>query len=161
MAFDAFMKIEGVDGESSDEAHDKWIEVLSYSHGVSQPVSSASATGGRTGGRADFQDFNIVKTVDAATPELNIKCAKGEHIPKMEMELCLASGDKHTFMKYTLEDVIVSSISPGGSAGGDKPMENVTFAYGKIKWEYTPIDQTGAPGATTDRTWNLETNKQD
>lgn len=161
MAFDAFLKIEGVDGESSDDAHDKWIEVLSYSHGVSQPASSASATGGRTGGRADFQDFNIVKTVDAATPELNIKCAKGEHIPKVEMELCLASGDKHTFMKYTLEDVIVSAVMPGGSAGGDKPMENVSFAYGKIKWEYTPIDQTGSPGATTDRTWNLETNKQD
>jgi type VI secretion system secreted protein Hcp len=50
---------------------------------------------------------------------------------------------------------------PGGSAGGDKPMENISFAYGKIKWEYTPIDQTGSPGATTDRTWNLETNRQD
>ena len=73
MAVDMFMKVEGVDGESTDDAHDKWIEILSYSHGVSQPVSGVSATGGRTGGRADFQDFTIVKTIDNATPDLTIK----------------------------------------------------------------------------------------
>jgi type VI secretion system secreted protein Hcp len=162
MSADMFLKIDGVDGESTDDAHDKWIEVQSYSLGVSQPVSGVSATGGRTGGRADFQDLAIVKTIDNATPDLNIKCAKGEHIPKVELELCLATGDKHTFMKYTLEDCIVTSISPGGSAGGEtKPLENVSFAYGKIKWEYTPIDHTGAPGSATDRAWNLEKNIQE
>lgn len=162
MAVDMFLKIEGLDGESTDEAHDKWIEVLSFSHGVSQPVSGASATGGRTGGRADFMDMGVVKTIDNASPDLNIKCAKGEHIPKVELELCLASGEKHTFMKYTLEDCVITSVAPGGSAGGEsKPLENLTIAYGKIKWEYTPIDHTGSPGSPTDRTWNLETNKQD
>ncbi|WP_089730062.1 Hcp family type VI secretion system effector [Candidatus Thiosymbion oneisti] len=162
MAVDMFAKIEGIDGESTDDAHDKWIEVLSFNHGVSQPVSGASGTGGRTGGRADFQDFSIVKTIDNATPDLCIKCAKGEHIPKVEIELCLATGDKHTFMKYILEDVIVSSIAPGGTKEDEtKPLENVSLAYGKIKWEYTPIDHTGKPGSATDRTWNLETNKQE
>lgn len=162
MSVDMFMKVEGVDGESSDDAHDKWIELLSYNHGVSQPASGVSATGGRTGGRADFQDFSVIKTIDNATPDLSIKCAKGEHVPKVEVELCLASGDKHTFMKYTMEDCIVTSVSPGGGSEGEsKPTEAVTFAYGKIKWEYTPIDHTGAPGSTTDRTWNLETNVQE
>lgn len=161
MAVDMFLKIEGIDGESSDDKHQKWIEILSYSHGVSQPVSGVSATGGRTGGRADFQNMSISKTIDNATPDLNIKCAKGEHIPKVELELCLASGEKHTFMKYTLEDCIVTSVQPGGSAGAEvKPLESVSFAYGKIKWEYTPIDHTGKPGSATDRTWDLEANKQ-
>jgi len=162
MAVDMFLKIEGIDGESTDAAHEKWIEVVSYSLGVAQPVSGVSATGGRTGGRADFQDLSIVKTIDNATPDLNIYCAKGQHIPKIELELCLATGDKHTFMKYEIEDCIVTSIAPGGAKDDEiKPTEAVTFAYGKIKWEYTPIDHTGAPGASTDRTWNLETNKQD
>lgn len=161
MAFDAFLKIEGIDGESTDDKHQKWIEILSYAHGVTQPVSGVSATGGRTGGRADFADFSLTKTVDNATPDLNIYCAKGQHIPKVELELCLATGDKHTFLKYTLEDVIISSVSPSGASGGsDKPMEALSFAYGKIKWEYTPIDHTGKAGSTTGRTWNLETNKQ-
>jgi type VI secretion system secreted protein Hcp len=162
MAVDMFMKIDGVDGESSDDAHDKWIEILSYSHGVKQPVSGASATGGRTGGRADFKDLEVEKTIDNSTCDLNIKCAKGEHIPKIELELCLATGDKHCFMKYELEDCIVTSITPGGSKTDEiKPTEKVTFAYGKIKWEYTPIDHAGAPGSSTDRTWSLEKNVQE
>lgn len=163
MAFDAFLKIEGIDGESTDDIHQQWIEIQSYHHGVNQPLSGTSGTGGRSGGRADFSEFTVLKTLDQATPDLNIYCASGKHIPKIEVELCLASGDKHTFMKYTMEDVVVSSVSPGGSAesGDVRPTEEVAFAYGKLKWEYTPIDQTGAPGAAVDRTWNLETNKQE
>lgn len=160
MAVDMFLKIEGIDGESTDDKHDKWIEIDSYSHGVSQPVSGASRTGGRTGGRADFQDFTVVKTVDAATPDLHMHCCNGKHIPKIEIECCLATEDKHVFMKYEMEDVIISSISAGGNTHDVRPSETVSFAYGKIKWEYTPIDQTGAAGAATDRTWDLEKNKQ-
>lgn len=163
MAFDAFLKIEGIDGESTDDLHAKWIEVQSFHHGVNQPMSGASSTGGRTGGRADFSEFSIVKTIDQATPDLNIYCASGKHIPKIEVELCLASGDKLPFMKYVLEDVVVSAVSPGGSSesGDIRPSEEVSFAYGKCKWEYTSIDQTGAVGDTVDRTWNLELNKQE
>ncbi|MEW8507096.1 MAG: type VI secretion system tube protein Hcp [Candidatus Thiodiazotropha sp.] len=161
MAVDMFMKIDGIDGESTDDQHSKWIELLSYSHGVSQPVSGASGTGGRTGGRADFSAFTAVKTIDNGTPDLNIKCAKGEHIPKVEVHLCEAAGDKHIFMKYTLEDVIVQSVIPSGSAGDEiKPVETVDFAYGKIKWEYISLDHKGKPGAGTDRTWDLEKNVQ-
>jgi type VI secretion system secreted protein Hcp len=157
-----FLKVEGVDGESTDADHDKWIQVLSYSHGVSQSATGISGTGGQTGGVADFQDLSIVKVLDTSTPDLNIKCAKGEHIPKIELEICLATGDKHTFMKYTIEDCVVTSVSPGGDSEGEvRPLETVTFAYDKLKWEYTPIDNTGAPGSTTDRTWNLATNAQE
>lgn len=162
MAIDMFCKIDGIDGESTDDKHKNWIEILSYSWTVSQPVSMASGTGGRTGGRADFQDFNITKILDKASPNLALYCANGKHIPKIEMQLCLATGEKHTFMKYTLEDVVVSSVSPGGAAGAGetRPLESVTFNYGKIEWEYTPIDQTGKKGAAVKQGWDLEANKQ-
>ena len=163
MAVDMFMKIEGIPGESTDEAHAEWMELLSFNIGVSQPVSGTSGTGGRTGGRADFQDFTITKTIDMGSPDLAIYCASGKHIPSIEIELCLATEDKHTFMKYEMTDVIVSSVNNDGSSVGDevRPTEVVTFAYGKLMWEYTPIDQTGAAGAASTRTWNLETNKQE
>ena len=162
MAVDMFLKIDGIDGESTDDKHKKWIEVLDFNHSVTQPVSAASASGGRTGGRADFADLIVNKTIDKATPSLYFHCSNGKHIPKIELEFCLATEEKHTFMKYTLEDVIVSSISPSGSsaADGSKPVEEVAFAYGKITWEYTPIDHTGKPGATERKAWDLEANKQ-
>lgn len=160
MAFDAFVKVAGIPGESTDAKHKECIEILSYSHGLSQSVSAASGTGGRTAQRVDIQDFSIVKTLDKASPLLALHCCNGQHIPKVEVMLCLASGDKHPYMKYTMENVVVSGVRPGGSTqGGDsKPLEEVTFNFGKIKWEYTPIDDSGKPGGAVVGGWDLTTN---
>ena len=58
MAFDAFLKIDGIPGESSDDKHKDWIEILSYSHGVSQSGSGSRSSGGaRSAERCDHQDF--------------------------------------------------------------------------------------------------------
>ena len=58
--FDAFLKINGIVGESSDEAHKVWIEILGFSWGVSQPMGGASGHGGgRSTGRACFQKLRV------------------------------------------------------------------------------------------------------
>ena len=161
MAVAMYLKVEGVDGENTTQGHEQWIEVIRYKHGLKQPVSGVSATGGRTGGRADFEKLEIVKTIDQATPDLNLKCAKGEPIPKVELEICQAAGEKHTCMKYTIEDCIVASVEPGGSKSDEvKPLETVSFSYGKITWAYTPVDHQGNKGATTERVWSLEEDAQ-
>lgn len=162
MAFDAFLKIEGIPGESTDDKHKEWIELLSYSHGLSQPASAASATGGRTAERVNVEDLSVVKVLDKATPLLHLACCDGRHIPKVEMELCEAGGDKHAYMKYVLEDVIVSGVRPGGSAesGDTKPMEEVSLNFGKISWEYTPLGHAGEPGSPQRTGWSLEENRK-
>ena len=132
MAFDAFIKIEGIPGESTDDAHADWIEVLSYSCGVSQPASgSASSGGGASAERADFQDFSIVKALDKASPKLALACADGTHIGEIILELCRAGGDKVKYMEYKLGDAIVSSVRPGGSAqGGNRRTSTASSAKG-------------------------------
>lgn len=163
MAFDSFMKIDGIPGESTDDKHKDWIEVLSYSSGVSQPASgSASSGGGRSAERANFQSFSIVHTLDKASPKLALFCARGEHIKEITLELCRASGDKVKYMEYKLNDAIVSSVIPGGSSqGGDPlPVEAVTFNYGKITWTYTETDHaTGKPKGDVITGWDLTANK--
>lgn len=163
MAFDAFLKINGVPGESTDDKHKDWIEILSYSCGVSQSSSgSASSGGGRSAERADFADFSIVKALDKASPKLALFCANGNHIDEIKVELCRATGDKQKYMEYVLSDVIVSSARPGGSSQGGEalPLEEVSFNYGKIKWLYTETDhKTGKPKGDVESNWDLTANK--
>ena len=53
MAFDAFMHIDVIQGESSDERHAGWIEIKNFSLGVGQRVSrTASSAGGASAERA-------------------------------------------------------------------------------------------------------------
>jgi type VI secretion system secreted protein Hcp len=160
MPGDAFLKIEGIPGESTDEKHKDQIEILSYSHGVSQMASASESTaGGKTTGRCDHQDFSIVKELDKASPLLNLFCCKGEHIKKMTLELCAATGDKSPYMRYEFENLIISSISIGGGGGGI-PTESVTFNYNKINWIYVDTDhETGKKKGEVKKWWDLATNK--
>jgi type VI secretion system secreted protein Hcp len=160
MAFDAFLKIEGIPGESTDDKHKDWIEVLSFSNGISQPASAtASSAGGATAERANFQDFTISKLLDKASPKLMLACADGTHIKEVKMEICRAGGDKVKYMELKLSNCIVSSVSVGG--GGGEPTETTSFNFGKIEWIYTQQKRAdGSGGGQVAAGWNLETNKK-
>jgi type VI secretion system secreted protein Hcp len=161
MAFDVFLKIGTIPGESTDSKHADWIEISSFSNGVSQSSSgSRSDAGAASGGRADFADFTLTKNVDKASPKLMLSCAKGEHIALITIELCRATGDKTKYLEYKLSDVIVSSVSVGGSAAGDLPTENVSLNFGKIETTYFATDhKTGAAKGQVAANWDLTTNK--
>jgi len=163
MAFDCFLKIGTIPGECTDDKHKEWIEILSFSHGLSQPGSGSVSSGGaRSAERCDHQDFSVVKTLDKASPKLALACCNGEHIASIKMELCRATGDKSKYMEFDLSDVIVSSARPGGSAEGGEalPLEEVSFNYGKIEWIYTETDhKTGKPKGDVKAHWDLVTNK--
>jgi type VI secretion system Hcp family effector len=160
MPADAFLKIDGIPGESTDSKHKDQIEVLSYSHGVSQMgTASDSTAGAKSSGRCDHQDFSIVKELDKASPELNLQCCKGTHIKEMTLELCSATGDKSPYMRYKFEGLIISSISIGGGGGGI-PTESVTFNYSKINWIYVDTDhETGKKKGEVKKWWSLEKNE--
>lgn len=160
MPADVFLQIDGIPGESTDEKHKNWIEILSYSHGVDQSGAGSRSSGGAaTSGRCNHQDFSVVKTLDKASPELNLYCCNGKHIKKMTLQLCRATGDKQPYMDYLFEDVIISSVSIGGGGGGI-PTESVTFNYGKLNWVYVETDhETGKKKGQVKKWWDLIANK--
>jgi len=148
-----------IKGESTDSDHVEWVELSSFGWGVSQPVSQSSGTGGRVAGGCQFSDFTCTKTVDNASADIMKFCAAGTHIPMVTIDVVESTGQKHTFIKYELEDVIISGSSPSGGGGGDKPMESLTLNYGKFRQTYTPLDHQGNPGTPITRGWDLETNQ--
>ena len=164
MAVDMFIQIEGIKGDSTDSKHKEWIEVLSFEHSIAQATGGAhSAQGTHAGGRADFSDFSITKRLDSASPVLAKYCSDGKPIPKITFELCRAMGDKTCFMRYTLEETIVSSYRPAGHSQGDDavPLESIGLHFGVIKYEYTPTDAKGGgkSGAAIKSGWSTFENK--
>ena len=158
--FDAYLKIEGVPGECTTAGFEGQIEILSYSHGVSQSASmSASTAGGATTGRCSHADFNVAKELDKASAILAQKCSDGSHIPTVTLTLTRAGGSERVpYMEYKLTRCIISSISIGGGKESF-PNESVNFNYGKIEWTYTQQKQAdGSGGGKTTGSWNLQTN---
>jgi len=163
MPFDAFLKIDGVDGESTDAKHKGEIEILSFHWGVSQAITgTVSSAGTFSGQRADLTALSVVKQLDKASPKLAQACAAGDHMKSATLTLCRAGGDKQPYMKYKLSDVLLESVRTGGASGGEGgvPTEEVGLRYGKIEFEYTVIGTDGKPAGTVPGGWNLKENKK-
>lgn len=161
MAFDGYLQIEGIGGDSTDDAHSEWIEIDGFEHAVSQATGGkASGQGGHAGGRADHGDFIVHKRLDSSSPALFLYCCKGQSIGEVVVELCRAVGDKTTFMKYTFQNVIVSKVNPKGEAQGEDliPAEEVHFRYSNVMLEYTPTSTDGSTGASIQAGWSTQTN---
>lgn len=164
MSFDAFMQIQGIKGDSTDSAHAEWIEIQAFNHSVRQATGGAtSAQGTHSGGRADHNDFSIVKRLDSASPALFLHCCSAKPIPEIVIEMCRAMGEKTVFMKYTMKDSIVSGVRPSGSTEGEDliPLEEVSFRYAEIHLEYTPTDPRsgGKTGPGIQAAWSTLENK--
>jgi len=64
MAFDAFIKVDGIPGEALDENYREWIEVTGYNFGAHQSTSAtASSAGGASSGRTTMTTFTFTKTI--------------------------------------------------------------------------------------------------
>ncbi|MDR1227888.1 MAG: type VI secretion system tube protein Hcp [Azoarcus sp.] len=164
MAFDAFIKIDGIPGESTDDAHKDWIEVKSYHHKIEQPASAtASSVGGASAERVNHAPFEFTHLLDKASPKLYDAANTGKHIKEITFELCRAGGDKVKYMEVTLEQALISTVEPGGSAANDEdefPSEKVSITYGRIKWKYTQQKRAdGAGGGNVIAGWDLTANK--
>ena len=158
MAYDAFIKFPGVDGESSRKGFEKQIEVLSFSLGASNPTT-IGAGGGGGAGKVSISSFNFMKHSDVTSPLLFQKCCAGEHFDKVTVTLNKAGGKAPVkFLVYDFEKVFVESVQWSGSSGGDDtPVESVSLAFGKVTVTYTAQNPDGTPGATKIGQWDLMT----
>ncbi|MBN1369585.1 MAG: type VI secretion system tube protein Hcp [Dehalococcoidaceae bacterium] len=157
-AYDMFIKIEGMDGESTDANHMKWVDVLEYGWGIEEVPGGTS----RTTGSIMHLDLVVTKTLDKTSPGLAIKCSKGENIPSVILAISQAGGGRTQIMRYTLEDVVIKSIHVSGNAADEiRPVEEVSFSYRKITWLYTELDATGKAKGNVEFTWNVETSREE
>jgi type VI secretion system secreted protein Hcp len=174
--FDAFLKLDGIKGESADAKHKGEIDIMSFSWGAAQ--TGVSATGGGGGaGKVKFHDFQITKKTDAASPLLFLNCANGAHIKEANFVVRKAGGEQLEYLKIKLTDVLISSYKPAGTesaligllqpaaqapaAGDEIPMEEVTLNFAKVEFSYQPQGADGkAQGGPILAGWNVKANQK-
>lgn len=158
MAADAFIKFKDINGSSTDKKHEKWVDVMSYSHSMHQPTDPCS----KNTARVSMGTFEFTKQMDLSTTGLMKACTAGTNIGEVIVELCHSSGkdgaDKVPYMKIKLENVIVSGYNVNGG-GEEWPTENISLAFSKITWDFAAQDVTGRHIGNTSASWNLATNQ--
>jgi type VI secretion system secreted protein Hcp len=160
MAFDTFLEIKDVPGESTAKGQEGKIEIYSFSWGASNPITIGSGTSGVSAGKASVSSFNVMKKTDKASAKLFAACTKGDHYDSMKviMRKATGAGGQDAFLTYTFTTVFVESIQWSGSTGGDDtPTESVSFAFGKVEIEYKAQGKDGKLKVDGQASWDVTT----
>jgi type VI secretion system secreted protein Hcp len=157
MAMDQFIKIGALKGESKDKTHKEEIDVLAWSWGLSNS-GSAQQGGGAGAGKCNVQDLSFTKWIDKCSPDLMLFCCNGKHVDTATLTVRKAGEQPLEYLIITLEDIIVTSVSTGGSGGEDRLTENVTLNFARVKVAYKEQTEKGAVGATPSMGWNIAEN---
>jgi type VI secretion system secreted protein Hcp len=158
MAVEYFLRIDGIEGESTDSKHKGEIDVQSWSWGES---SSGSAGGGGGGaGKVQMQDFAFTARLSKASPALLLACASGKHLKSAVLTGRKAGKGQQEFLTFSLSDLLVSSYQAGGSEGDEVgPMDAVSLNFSKIEVEYKLQAAGGKLGDPVRAGWDVKQNK--
>jgi len=157
-----FLNIDGIKGESQEDQHKDWIEILSYADGVSQGVNPAySPRNMRSYMEPSIASVVITKVVDISSPKLMEAACSGKHFNKVEIEVY---HNEFKFWTVTLEDVVVTSVQaqiPEAlfTCALAPPAETVSLDFRAVEWTYTKQKPDGTAGGNVTAKWDLTKGK--
>jgi type VI secretion system secreted protein Hcp len=156
MAVDYFLKLDGIQGESTDANHKDEIQIMSFSWGGSN-VSSVAGTGGSGAGKVDLSDLSVMIYFDKSTPKFFKSMASGTHIKTGTLSAVKSGTDGKPYLKVDFKELFVSSLQI--SASSEIPTVSVSFTYNEIKMDYSMQNEQGNLTSTGPVTYNLKENK--
>jgi type VI secretion system secreted protein Hcp len=173
-AFDIFLKLDGINGESTTKGHDKEIEVVSYDQSIDASVPSPGGGGGGAG-KSTFSGVRFRKLLDTASIPIALACASGLHIATARFAFRRASNSPVDFYIVALEDVVITHAGVCASAEAQAPLrfetlakspagatllEEVTLHFAKIRWEYRTINAKGQALPPITGGWDVKGNRK-
>lgn len=160
MAQDMFIKLAGIDGESSDSGHKNEIDVLSWTWEITQASNMHSGGGGGTG-KATVGDLHFFHAVDKATPNLMKYCLTGKHLGEAILCVRKAGGTPLEYLKITMNDVVVTKVRPFGSINDEgRIAEEVCLSFAKVKEEYVVQNAQGGSSGAVTASYDIKGNKE-
>ena len=137
-------------GEASAAGFNGWIKAVAVGQGFDQ--ASRDNQGRPENPRMD--DFTIVKKVDRATPLMMDALIDSKKLAKVTVVQTanIEGGTRHRSVIIELHNVVISDVhlSSGGLDrvfvgvdSGERPTEEVSFGYERVRWVYTPLGKQG------------------
>ncbi len=146
-AITAFLKIDGVPGESQSAQHGNEIEVLSFAWGVGPNDARKPVTCPTT--------LTISKRFDTSSPPLSLAALTKQRFDSARLAVEKSAGQApFEFLTITLGNVGVSRYQTGES-DTETVMESVELSFSTVTVVYTPQKPDGDPGTPVTVTYDV------
>ena len=158
MEVSVFLKLDGIEGEATDDAHKNEIKLSSCSFSAFNSSSYNNASKTVSKGQANMGDIAFSKEVDKTSVSLFKACASGKVVPKAVISFQSNVGDdkKIDFLKYELENVVVNSYNFSAAGMAD---ESGSLTYAKITQIYDQRDEKGSSAGKVQGYFDVLLNK--
>jgi len=157
MAVDFYLKLDGIQGEATDQKFQGQVKLLTYSWGGTQRSSVAAGGAGSGAGKVDLADLSITKYFDKSSPQLFKSLVSGTHVASGVLSAVKAGAGGDPFLKLTLGELFVTGIHV--SATDEVPTESISFSYRSVKIEYSTQDNQGNLTAVGTVNYDLAANR--
>jgi type VI secretion system secreted protein Hcp len=157
---DYFLKIPGINGESTIQGHTGEMNILSFSWGAQNTPFFREGGLSAGIGRVQMSGITFTKYLDSASPQLFLAVASGKHYSNATFTIVRYNGDSLPSAYYTIkmDNVMVTSFQQNGTSG-DRPTETFNLSFSKIEITYQPQRPDGSLGEGATASWDLATNR--
>ncbi|HIP48333.1 MAG TPA: type VI secretion system tube protein Hcp [Lutibacter sp.] len=138
-----FLKIDGIDGEATDERHTKWIVLKSFYFDNNLVTSSGE----------DLYSLSFSKLPDISSVDLAKFADNKKHISKIELEITeTVRGKQVPIFKYEFENVFVHLYSMQKKNANKNLIENIKLLSSLVKIKHYQYDKSGNLKNSNERT---------
>ncbi|MGB7818430.1 MAG: type VI secretion system tube protein Hcp [Ornithinibacter sp.] len=149
---DTYLTIDGVTGSATDQLHEDWIEVQSFSWGISTAAPAVVRGSGRRRGRSALSALAVRTRLDASGPELFRAAAQGRAFPSAVVE-CADAG-RPVSLVIELKNVTVSSYRL--ASVGTTPVQVFDLHAERLEFTHRTLAEDGSTRGEVSHAWDVQ-----
>ncbi len=153
--YEYYLKLNGIEGECKESQHDKWINVVDFSHGSSQ-IYQSSVPG--VFEDSVFEPFVFIHKVDKATPKIQESCMKGNYITSAQIDVTTSFAGKATLVySVKMGSILILSAQVytyTDEAGVSYLMEKVEMLVTKMTWTVNSVGLDNSVSGSTEASYD-------
>jgi len=137
MAFEGFLEVKGIQGESKDAKHPKWIDVDRFAFGATLTNFQWGPDGVPVAkGPGQLQNITFTQQMHRGSPALFEYCLRGTPVETVKFHACKsAGGEALIYFEAVFSQCLILSVGTD-SQGGDTSVETLVVAFRKVELIY-------------------------
>ncbi len=131
-----FLKIDGINGSSTEANHTNWIEIESFEFGISKPMVNNQASG------KPAYEFSLTKRTDVSSLDIVSSISNNTGFSQVVLDVTQTIKNKTvTVLKFTFSNVVFSKFEVDADAKG--MIEEIELKQQKLVITYYSYDVDG------------------
>lgn len=127
-----FLKLSGIEGESTSERHAGEIDISGIEQSILAPPTPSGASGK---GKANCPTVSLYKNLDKSTPTLMKYLASGKHIPQAVLTVARSGESQADYYIITMQEVFVTEVTQS-STDTSQLIDKIVLAPRTFSVEY-------------------------